>query len=71
MTRRQGKPMTERCEVCGHALSRHNDMGYCSVSMRYVGGRFVGKDCMCGIDDRQASAENRRKATVNQEKDGS
>lgn len=32
----------ERCPECGHALSRHNELGYCSVTSRTKG------DCMCG-----------------------
>lgn len=25
----------ERCELCNHALTRHNELGYCQVDYRY------------------------------------
>ena len=39
--------MTERCDICKHALSVHNELGYCWVRSRSKG------DCMC---DRTASS---------------
>lgn len=40
--RRKATRAVERCPECGHALSRHNELGYCSVTSPTKG------DCMCG-----------------------
>ena len=33
----------DRCEYCGHAISLHNDLGYCRVN-KMAGGRG---QCTC------------------------
>jgi hypothetical protein len=33
----------ERCELCGHAFSMHNELGYCRVN-KMAGGRGM---CTC------------------------
>lgn len=33
----------ERCGVCGHALSMHNDLGYCRARSRSKG------ECPCDL----------------------
>ena len=38
----------DRCEECGHKLSTHNELGYCTVARwRVVDGRRVLDECAC------------------------